>query len=424
MNKKLAILGGPKAFDEKVNRFNGMGIEEVEAAKKVVESGLLSQFLGEWEDDNPIDFFGGKKIREFEDNWSDFFNVKHSISVNSCTSGLIAALGAIGINPGDEVIVCTWTMCATATSVLVWNAIPVFADIDKDTFTIDPVSIENNVTNKTKAIIVTNIFGQSVNFIKIKQIATKFNLKIIEDNAQAPGALYKEKYTGTIGDIGVFSLNYHKHIHTGEGGMCVTNNDEYAEKLQLIRNHGEAVVKGKGVENIENIIGFNFRMGEIEAAIGIEQLKKLPFIINEKVEIADCLSSGLSDLPGIQTPKIGDHCTHVYYAYPITVQEDLDRNAIYKALVAEGVPYLAKAFSLAHLLPMYQQKIAYGKSGYPWKVGKEISDISYNYGICPIAEGAIEKTYMNFGIGLVQMDKLKVKKMLDAFNKVWDAYNL
>ena len=328
MSKKLALFGGEKIFNEKVERYNSIGVSEVDAVNKVVESGILSQYLGEWD----VDFYGGPKVKEFENDWSEYFNIKHSIAVNSNTSGLIIALGAIGLEPGDEVIVSPWTMSASATAILVWNAIPVFADIEDETFNLDPASIEKNISPYTKAIVVTNIFGHPARLYEIMEIAKKYKLKVIEDNAQAPGAVYYDKYTGCVSDIGVFSLNYHKHIHTGEGGICVTENDEYAERMQLIRNHAEAVVEGKGVQNLTNMIGFNFRMGEIEAALGIEQLKKLPGIINEKIQWAGILSEGLSKLDGLRTPIIKEHCSHVYYAYPLLLDDRITKTTGIKFL--------------------------------------------------------------------------------------------
>lgn len=416
MKEKLAINGGTKKFDEEVERYNSIGKEELLAATKVIESGTLSQFLGEKDQD----FYGGPKIREFENRWSEYFKVQYSVSVNSCTSGLMVALGAIGLEPGDEVIVSPWTMCASATSILIWNAIPVFADIEDETFNLDPQSIEKNITPNTKAIVVTNIFGHAAKLHEIMLIAKKYNLRVIEDNAQAPGALCNGEYTGTIGDIGVFSLNYHKHIHTGEGGMCVTNNAELSERMQLIRNHAEAVVEDKGENSLVNMIGFNFRMGEIEAAIGVEQLKKLPYLINEKVEWAEQLSEGLSSLDCLRTPVVRDNCSHVYYAYPMLLDIKLNRDTIHNALVAEGIPFLAKEFGLTHLLPIYQKKIAYGKSGYPWNGSNYTSNVKYNYGICPTAENILKERYMNFGIGLLALDKNKITKIIDTFNKVWD----
>ena len=418
MSKKLALFGGDKTFTEKVERFNSIDSSEVHAVKKVVESGILSQYLGEWD----ADFYGGPKVKEFEENWSDFFNIKHSIAVNSCTSGLIIALGAIGLEPGDEVIVSPWTMSASATAILVWNAIPVFADIEGETFNLDPASIEKNITPYTKAIVVTNIFGHPARLNEIMAIANKYKLKVIEDNAQAPGALYHGKYTGCVSDIGVFSLNYHKHIHTGEGGVCVTENDEYAERMQLIRNHAEAVVEGKGVHNLTNMIGFNFRMGEIEAAIGIEQLKKITGIINEKIEWAETLSEGLSKLDGLQTPIVKKHCSHVYYAYPLLVDDKIThthRDNIFNALVAEGVPALGDRYVNLHLYPMYQKKIAYGSNGFPWTSNFYKGNVNYDRGICPISEGMNESRFINIGLGLIRLDQKKCQKIINCFDKVW-----
>ena len=418
MSNKLALFGGNKTFTEKVKRYNSIDSKEVNAVKKVVESGILSQYLGEWD----ADFYGGPKVKQFEDDWSNYFNIKHSIAVNSNTSGLIVALGAIGLEPGDEVIVSPWTMSASATAILVWNAIPVFADIEDETFNIDPQSIEKNITSSTKAIVVTNIFGHAARLNEVMAIAKKYKLKVIEDNAQAPGALYHNKYTGCISDIGVFSLNYHKHIHTGEGGVCVTENQEFAERMQLIRNHAEAVVEGKGVKNLSNMIGFNFRMGEIEAALGIEQLKKLPQIIKEKVEWAGMLSDGLSKLNGLRTPIVKQHCSHVYYAYPLLVDQKMTnthRDNIFKALVAEGVPALGDRYVNLHLYPMYQKKIAYGSYGFPWTSGLYKGNVNYSKGICPIAEGMNESRYINIGLGLIRLDQKKCNQIIRCFEKVW-----
>ncbi len=392
---KLAIKGGKKSINKKFKIYNSIGSEEVNAAKSVVESGVLSKFVGCWDDD----FYGGPKVLEFERACEKYFNVKHAITVNSWTSGLIAAVGAVDIEPGDEVITSTWTMCATATAILHWNAIPVFADIDRDTFNICPKSVEKNITPYTKAILAVDIFGQSCDILELSKIAKKYNLKLITDTAQAPGTIYNNKSTGTLADVGGFSLNYHKHIHTGEGGILVTNDSKINEKLQLIRNHGEAVVKDMGVTKINNIVGYNFRVGEIECAIGIEQLKKLSKFVKSRQEIASKFNIGLSKLKGLQTPVVNSNSSHAYYVYPIILDINklgVSRSEIVKALIAEGVEGLMEGYANIHMLPIYQEKIAYGSNGFPWTSDICKREVDYSHGICPVSEELQETSYLGY----------------------------
>lgn len=418
-NNKLALLGGQKIISSPFFRYQPIGKEEVEAAKSVIESGVLSQYLGCWHDD----FYGGPKVREFEQACSEYFNVKHAITVNSWTSGLVTAIGAIGIEPGDEVIVSPWTMCASATAILHWNAIPVFADIEKETFCLDPKSIEANISPNTKAIMAVDIGGHSADMDKLKAIAKQYNLKIISDTAQAPGALYKGKYAGTLADVGGYSLNYHKHIHTGEGGVLVTNDDEIAERMRLIRNHAEAVVSEKGVKDISNMIGHNFRLGEIECAIGIEQLKKLNDFIDSRQKAAERLSKGLSSLKGIRLPITQENCTHVYYIYKMILDIEtlgVSKERIYEALSAEGIEGLSTKYTNLHLLPMYQEKIAYGSKGFPWNSDICKREVDYSKGICPVAEELNDHSYLGFLMCLHKLDDDEVDLLIEVFHKVWN----
>ncbi|MBI3096113.1 MAG: DegT/DnrJ/EryC1/StrS family aminotransferase [Rhodocyclales bacterium] len=414
---ELALFGGPKTIARPFAKYNSIGREEAEAAKAVVESGMLSGFYGSWDSK----FYGGEKVQQFEQNWAAFFGVGHAVTVNSATSGLIAAVGAIGVEPGDEVIVSPWTMSATATAIVVWNAIPVFADIEDQTFNLDPSSIDRNITLRTRAIVVTDIFGHAADMDAIMAIARKHNLKVIEDCAQAPAARYRGRYAGTIADIGVYSLNYHKHIHTGEGGVCVTDDAALAERMQLIRNHAEAVVGDKGVEDISNMIGFNLRMTEIEAAIGIEQLKKLRMLTDARIDQAARLDAGLSGLRGLRTPVVKKDCSHVYYVYPLVYDDEqtgVSREQVVKALRAEGVPASMGYLNL-HLLPMYQKRIAHGRGGFPWSAPFYKGVVSYAKGICPVAEELQDRRYIGMSMCLYDYTEQDIDLIVSAFRKVW-----
>ena len=415
---KLALFGGEKVINKPFVRYNPIANEEKSAAIKVIESGVLSKFLGAWSPD----FFGGPKVQEFERLCESSFGVRHAVVVNSWTSGLIAAVGAIGVEPGDEVIVTPWTMCASATAILHWNAIPVFADIDPNTYCLDPKSIELNITPQTKAIMVVDIFGHSADMKSILNIAKKHNLKVISDTAQAPGAMYYGEYAGTLADIGGYSLNYHKHIHTGEGGILVTNSDLYADKLRLIRNHAEAVVETKGDKDLTNMVGYNFRLGEIECAIGIEQIKKLPSLIRKRQKVAERLTEGLTGLKGLQLPFVESQCTHVYYSYPMVIDIKLlniSKQKIAQALSAEGIEGVSTGYTNIHLLPMFQEKIAFGSKGFPWNSEFCKRDVDYSKGICPVAESLHDDSHISIGVCQYELENSEVDLIVNAFKKVW-----
>jgi perosamine synthetase len=301
-NKDLAINGGlPVRVSDKIWMDNfTVNYEEKEAVKSVIDSGYLSLYEGSHTPDAPFSFLGGPEVQALEKEWSEMYQISHSIAVNSATSGLYAAIGALGIGYGDEVIVSPYTMSACALAPLIYGAIPIFADVCLETGSLDMDSVRSKITSKTKAVLVVHQFGIPAAMTELLAIAKEFNLKIIEDCAQAHGAKYKGKYVGTIGDIGVFSLNVNKTIQSGEGGVCVTNDKELAYRLQLIRNHGEAVVGPAGYENILNIAGFNYRMTEVTAAIARVQLRKLENLNDVRLEYVKMLEDAISEIPYLE----------------------------------------------------------------------------------------------------------------------------
>jgi dTDP-4-amino-4,6-dideoxygalactose transaminase len=282
--------------------------------------------------------------------------------------------------------------------------------------------VEANITPYTKAIMAVDIFGHSCDIDALMDIAERHNLKVITDSAQAPGAMNKGRVTGTLAHVGGYSLNYHKHIHTGEGGILVTNDDDIFERLQLIRNHAEAVVADKGVTNLANMVGHNFRLGEIESAIGIEQLKKLKGFVEGRQHAAERLTAGLKGLGGLRTPIIQSDCTHAYYVYPMILDVDrlgVTRERICSALEAEGVTGLAAGYTNVHLLPIYQNKIAYGSNGFPWTSDICKREVSYAKGICPIAEDLHDRTFIVLAMCFNELEDDDVDLIIAAFKKVW-----
>jgi dTDP-4-amino-4,6-dideoxygalactose transaminase len=421
----LAVNGGTPVRTEKFPPHKFIGDEEKKAVAEVLDSGILSKFLGCWHDD----FFGGPQVQALEKKWAEYFNVKHAVSVNSCTSGLYCAVGAAGISPGDEVIVSPYTMSASATAALIYGGIPVFADIEEEYYCLDPDSIEKLITPKTKAIIVVDLLGLPYDVERINAIAEKHNLTIIEDCAQAPGAKYNNKFAGTLGDMGVYSLNYHKHIHCGEGGVIVTDDDELANKLRLIRNHAEAVAGGTELTDYVNMVGFNYRMTEIEAAIAGCQLDKLKDLIAERQKNCAYLEAGLKDIPVLKMPAVRENCTHSYYVHALQYDEipgEVSRNKFVEAIQAElpvtelreaEGPLISYGYGQPlYLLPMYQKRIAFGKDGYPFT----LTDRTYEKGLCPVTEKMFDKLFIGHELMRPGMTKKDLDDVIEAFYKVWE----
>jgi perosamine synthetase len=430
---ELAINGGTPIRTALFARYTPLGQEETNAVARVMESGRLSGFYGSYD----IGYFGGPEIQAFEQEWAEYFGVRHAVSVNSATSGLLAAVGAAGIGPGDEVIVTPLSMSATATVIVFYGAVPVFADVEPEYFCLDPASVERCITPRTKAVMVTNLFGQPYDVDAIGRIADRHGLTVIEDNAQGPGALYKDRHAGTLGDMGVFSLNYHKHIHTGEGGVVCTDDDRLADRLRMIRNHAESVAAGRIVDEpdleLTNLIGLNLRLTEIQAAIGREQLKKLGGLVDAGARNADFLAAKLAEIPCIQPAAVRPDCTHVYYEHALLFDETVagvprDRfvEAVARELPAtEGRetdgPLISAGYGIPlYRLPMYRRKIAFGEHGYPFTAPTFGGTINYDEGICPVAERLSDVELIVHEFIRPPATEADLDDVVAAFWKVWN----
>ncbi len=404
--------------NKKFKRYNTIQREEIKIVNKVMKTGVLSDYYA----NRHQNFLGGKYVNQFEKNCKKYFKVKNVITVNSWTSGLTTIIGAMNLKPGEEVILSPWTMSACLASIAHWGGIPVFCDIDKDTFNVDVKKIEKKITNKTKIIMAVDYFGQPCDMDELIKICKKYKIKLITDSAQSIGAKYKNKFSSTMSDAGGYSLNFHKHINTGEGGIIVTNNDTIAKNCQLLRNHAESTIIKK--DSLDNFFGYNFRLTEIQAAIGIEQLKKLNRIIKKKNWIAKKLSEKLKKLPGLITPVIKKNRTHVFYSYPMKVQSNVtkvNRNKIWKMLKLEGVP-VNNNIPCLHLMPIIQKKMS-KKSHLNWMNKKKYQNI-FKPGSLPVAERLTNNEILCLQMWAYDFTVSDIKFIIKKFYKVWHKLKL
>ena len=406
----------------KYKRYNSLGEEELNAVVDVMRSGVLSEFIGA----ECAEFYGGKYVRELEFFAKELFNVKHAIAVNSWTSGLICAVGALGLEPGTEVITTPWTMSATALSILHWNLIPVFVDINENDFCITPETILPKITKNTKAIVVADIFGKSCDIRSIMELADKYGLKVICDTAQSPMARIKGQnaYAGCVSHIGGISFNYHKHIHCGEGGIIFTNDDFYANKMMKIRNHGENIISQDEEEDLINNLGFNFRLGEMEAAIAIEQLKKLPNKIHSRISVANKITQGLHEVDGIRLPAIETRQENVFYVYPIILTSQRlieNREKIIANLKKAGLTFVEAGYVMVNRLPVFQKKIAYGKGGFPWTLNDN-NDLGYSLGDCPIGDYLQDSSFLELNICMYEFHDHEIEHLIQEMRNELLSY--
>lgn len=313
---------------------------EIQEVVKVLKSGLLTIHSG-----------NGPMVKRFEAEFASFVNAEHAIAVNSGTAALHMALSTAGVASDDEVIMPSFTFTATAEATALAGAKPVFVDIAPHTCNVDPQRIEGAITEKTKAIMPVDLYGLPADMQVVNKIAQKHALTVVEDAAQAHGALYKGKPPGSFADMTCWSFYATKNMTTGEGGMVTTNNDEYAERLRYIRMHGEK----EGYKSI--MLGHNYRMPEIEAAIGYAQLRKLPGFLEKRRENAGLLTEKLSGIKGLQLPTEPRDYKHSWYLYTVRLQgaDAVTRNKIVDELRKRAIGAAVYYHTPIHLMPYYRR---------------------------------------------------------------------
>ncbi|MGD0451759.1 MAG: DegT/DnrJ/EryC1/StrS family aminotransferase [Candidatus Bathyarchaeia archaeon] len=356
-----------------------IGEEEIEAVVRVLRSGMLTSGLGT-----------GPNVSEFEKNYATFAGVRHAVAVNTGTAALHAAMLAAGIGAGDEVILPAFTFVATAEAVVMTGAKPVFADIDPETYNLSPNAIKKAVTKKTKAVVPVDLYGLPADTKPIGEIAAEHGLVVIEDCAQSHGATYQGKPVGFLADLACWSLYAAKNIGTGEGGVVTTDNDDLAEKVRMVRTHGEKV------KYTSLMLGTNYRMTEIQAAIGIVQLKRLPEFLAKRTSNAQALNRLLSKSEKIKLPPQLANRTASWYLYTVRIRNatQTQRNNIISELHSKGIGAEVYYPTPVHQMPYYRE--TFGQFNLPEteKAANQVLSLPIHPGVTEEQIRFIAETFM------------------------------
>jgi len=403
---KLAIKGGEPVRkkplpDNECALYPRLGEEEIEAVKRVIRSHNLSSNFGH-------------EVEKFESSFASYCDAEFAIAVSSGTTALHTALGTAGIGVGDEVIVPPYTFLSTATSVLMQNAIPVFADIEPDTLGLDPEVVHQKTTPRTKAIILVHMNGYPADMDGLMAVAQEHNLVVIEDCSHAHGAEYRRRKVGTIGDFGVFSFQQKKILSLGEGGMVITKNPELAKKARAFRSFGDDVS-----------LAYNYRMTELHAAIGRVRLARLDQENAQRIRNAEYLNRNLDGLIGIRPQKPRQGTKTVYYNYVIRYfEKDLgvSKEKFIAGLKAEGIPLPPRGLIY---YPLYRHRTFMDRDTYghgcpftcPFYNASDNEKPSYKNGTCPVAERICDKENIEVKIHPPASPK-DMADIVNAFNKV------
>jgi len=377
-------------------------------------------------DDGRLTAITGPKVKEFEDKYASIFESKYALATCNGVAAIHLALAALNVGPGDEVIVPAHTFIGTAIPVLMQNAIPVFVDIDAETFNINPAKIEEAITSRTKVIMPVHLNGLPAEMDEIQKIANKHNVKVVADACQAHGAKYKNKLVGTIGDIACFSFFEDKVLTAGEGGILLTNNEEYFEIARCTRSYGEEVIKDITERKYESIrLGFNYRMGSLNAALGINQLDRMEEMIEKRRKNAAYLREKLSTVSGIIPPKDLNYVKHVYYKFVCKIDPNIiktDLLTFINSVKAEGVPITPRYPLPLPLQKIFKEKSGYGKTHCPYDCDKYGLEPAFTHGHWPEAEGIGQEAFVLLVHPTINEEDLD--DVVAAVSKVAKAYSV
>ncbi len=343
-----------------------IGEEEVQAVVKVLRSGMLTSGLG-----------AGPAVTEFEKGFAKMAGAKHAVAVNTGTAALHAALMAVGVKQGDEVILPSFTFVATAEAVALTGAKPVFADIDPKTYNLSPQTVEKALTKKTKAILPVDLYGYSADMKPLREIADKHGLALVEDAAQAHGLTYEGKPAGAFADAACWSMYASKNIMTGEGGVVTTNSDQIDETLRMIRTHGEKA------KYSSLILGTNYRMSEIQAAIGNVQLTRLDGFVAKRRQNAQTLTKLLEKNNKLTLPYESKDRLHSWYLYTARLKDgaEEERNTLMAELKNKGIGAEAYYVNPVHQMPFYRENFGSAKLPQTDNAAKQVFSLPIHPGV-------------------------------------------
>ena len=399
---QLAIHGGAPYRTTPFPKRTPFGEEEV----ALTTEAILSQNL-----------FGpsGEKVAAFEQAFAHFYGVNHAVASTSGTAAIHVALGALNPNPGDEIITGPITDAGSIIPIVYQGCIPIFADID-DTYMMDPADVERKITDRTAAILVIHLFGNASNMTALTEIARRHNIPLIEDCSQAHALKYKGRYLGTWGDIGAFSLQQSKHMTTGDGGMTITNRADWGERMQLFCDKGWTRKPGYGARSYA-FLAPNYRMTELQGAVGLAQIKKVRGVVEKRMELGHYLSALIGEAEGVTPAPVTPEAEHGYWLYALRVQGwpvQQFAEALTKEGVGAGAGYIGEP--IYRCMDALMGKKTFGDSGYPFDGSHGGRQIEYTTGLCPRAEAALHQMVT---LGLNEnYSKSDIEDMAGAIRKV------
>lgn len=409
---ELALYGGERLKKTPFGTGKRFGKAELKQLEEALEQ-------------NTLFYWAGNKVKDFTKKFANMYGTDYCVATSSGTAAIHVALGAVGVTAGDEVITSPITDMGSIIGILYQNAVPIFAELDPHTYNMSAKSIEEKITDKTKAIVVVHLAGNAADMDPIMEVAQKYNVKVIEDCAQSYLCYYKERLVGTIGDVGCFSLNDFKQISTGDGGMLLVKDEAlYRRALRFADKNYDRLSNDPAAMRKVEYLAPNYRMTELQGAVALAQLDKLEQICSKRNEYGDKITEGIKDLPGIYPPEVieGGKSSYWFYMFRINEKEvKVSRDEFSRALAAEGIPNLQGYIpACVYEYDLLVNKNVFSGSDLPFSINHSSDEVKYYKGMCPVAE-EILNTAIRININEFFTPK-DIDDIIKAIKKVSEYY--